>query len=34
MKAFYGNADFRITKRAESFLPPELLARELASTQR
>jgi 3-dehydroquinate dehydratase len=33
MKAFYGNADFRITKRAESFLPPDLLARELASTQ-
>ena len=25
MKAFYGNADFRISRRAEAFLPPELL---------
>jgi hypothetical protein len=31
MKAFYGNADFRITGRAESFLPPELALLQAAS---
>ncbi len=27
MKAFYANADFRISRRAESFLPPELIVK-------
>ena len=27
MKAFYANSDFRISRRAEAFLPPELIVK-------